>query len=226
MKLSKYGVSLKKLREEDIELVRNWRNSKRIIQFMEYREYITPEMQKKWFHSIDNFNNLYFIIEYNNERIGLVNDKNIDWQAKTSESGIFISEPKYNNTYVPLLVSMCGIETWFYIAGWHKQYSRMLKTNTRAVKFNKMLGYELCEGQENIENQLYILTKENFNKKAKRLQKAVRIIAGTDIMTTIKFDEYDYKIGLAQKFENFFKNMPVKLKYKKIKTGKLFYINM
>ncbi|MDZ7743378.1 MAG: hypothetical protein U5Q03_16975 [Bacteroidota bacterium] len=46
MKLFKYGISLNRLKEDDIELVRKWRNSRKINQFMEYREEITPEMQK------------------------------------------------------------------------------------------------------------------------------------------------------------------------------------
>ena len=78
MKFRKYGITLTRLREDDIELVRKWRNSPGIQQYMEYREFITEEMQKKWFESINNLQNFYFIIEYENKKIGLINTSNID----------------------------------------------------------------------------------------------------------------------------------------------------
>ena len=85
----------RRLTREDIELVRNWRNSELISQYMEYKEYITPEMQLKWFRSIDNFFNLYFIIEYKGQKIGVINGKDIDWEERSMETGVFIGEKKY-----------------------------------------------------------------------------------------------------------------------------------
>ena len=73
MKISKYGIDLVRLTEEDIEMLRQWRNSPQIQQFMEYREEITAEMQKKWFDSINNVNNFYFIIHFEGQKIGLIN---------------------------------------------------------------------------------------------------------------------------------------------------------
>ena len=89
------GIKVERLREKDIELVRTWRNSQFVKQYMNFRETITPEMQMKWFKSIDNFNNLYFIIHYKNEKVGLGNIKNIDWEKREGEVGIFISKQKF-----------------------------------------------------------------------------------------------------------------------------------
>ena len=38
----KYGITLKRLTVDKIELVRNWRNDPKISQYMEFRDYITP----------------------------------------------------------------------------------------------------------------------------------------------------------------------------------------
>lgn len=54
MIISKYNIRYIRLQEEDIELVRKWRNHPSITKYMVYREEITPEMQKKWFASINN----------------------------------------------------------------------------------------------------------------------------------------------------------------------------
>ncbi len=55
-----FAVTLSRLTIDDIELVRQWRNSETVRQFMEFREEITPEMQIKWFKSIDNEINNYY----------------------------------------------------------------------------------------------------------------------------------------------------------------------
>ena len=54
MIIRKYGISLERLTEEDIELVRQHRNSEFIRKRMFYQKMITEEEQKKWFQSINN----------------------------------------------------------------------------------------------------------------------------------------------------------------------------
>lgn len=176
---------------DDIELVRNWRNSSRVSQFMEYRDHITPEMQEKWFESVNNNYNLYFIIEYKNEKIGLINGKDIDWGNKAMETGIFIADEKYLNTHVPLLTVLLfgelGIMTFGLTA-----YSHILKTNHRAIRYNKFIGFNLCEGQEDVENQLYVMTKESYMKKAKLIRAAFFKLTGIGD-TVISFEKHDYE---------------------------------
>ena len=88
MKLEKYGIILKRLTYDKIELVRNWRNDPKISQYMEFRDYITLEMQEKWFQKINNDNNFFFIIEYEGKEIGIANIKDIEYKEKTGEAGI------------------------------------------------------------------------------------------------------------------------------------------
>ena len=45
--LKQYGVTLTRIQEKDIELIRYWRNQSDIVNFMEYKNYIFPEAQKK-----------------------------------------------------------------------------------------------------------------------------------------------------------------------------------
>lgn len=204
MKFYKYGITLERLREEDIELVRHWRNSDPVRMNMNYQEIISPEKQHEWFNSINNVNFHYVIIHYRGEKIGLLNDKNIDWENLTSETGIFIGRPEFYHTFVPNLVSIAGIETLFYFIGWKKQYAHILRTNTNAVKYNLQLGYQLCEGQEGIDHQRYELTRESFDKTAGKIQKMVRSIAGGDTKCKLLIEPEDYKTGIAQKFEDLF----------------------
>ncbi|HOP12566.1 hypothetical protein [Lentimicrobium sp.] len=212
MKLFKYGITLERLKETDIELVRQWRNSDPVRLNMAYREIISPEQQLQWFRSVDNLENNYLLIYYKGEKIGLLNDKNVDWEARTSESGLFLGRTEFYSTFVPYLVSVAGIETTFYFLNWNKQYAHILRGNTRAISYNAQLGYRLCPDQEEAENQQYELTREGFELKAGRIKKAVRQLAGDDLKTTLLLEPEDYKSGLALRYESLLAACPLSLR--------------
>jgi RimJ/RimL family protein N-acetyltransferase len=219
MKFFKYGIILERLKEEDIELVRQWRNSDPVRLNMKYRELITPGQQKQWFNSINNLQVNYFMIYYQGEKIGLLNDKNIDWESRTSESGIFLGRTEYYNTFVPYLVSVAGIESSFSLTGWNKQYAHILRSNTNAIRFNLQLGYQLCEGEEENDHQWYEMTRMSFEQKAGKIRKAVKLIAGDESHASVLFEPLDYTIGLAQKFEELFTIYSPQLERKETHEG-------
>lgn len=196
MIITKGNFLFRRLTIDDIELVRRWRNSSLVTQYMAYREEITPEMQLQWFQSVDNVNNMYFIIEYKGEKIGVINAKNIDWESRSMETGVFIGEKKYLNTEVPLLAVLIfgelGVANFNLTA-----YAHILKSNTRAIRYNKFMGFQLCEGQENEENQLYKMTKASHLKKARLIRAAFfRLLGNKEIV--LQFEKHDYDSGFAQ----------------------------
>ncbi|HBI01053.1 MAG TPA: hypothetical protein DDY18_05455, partial [Flavobacterium sp.] len=79
MRIKKFGLTLSRLRRDDIELVRTMRNREDIRNSMEFRDIISSEQQLKWFHSIDNIYNNYFIIESENRKVGLIHGKNTNF---------------------------------------------------------------------------------------------------------------------------------------------------
>jgi len=202
MKLFKYGIILERLKEEDIELVRQWRNSDPVRLNMEFRDIISPEQQREWFISIDNLQNNYLMIYYKGEKIGLLNDKNVNWDTRTSESGLFLGRTEFYSTFVPYLVSVAGIETTFYFLNWKKQFAHILKSNLNAIKYNSQLGYILSKSQDHSENQQYELTRDRFEQSAGKIRKAVRLLAAEDIKTRLLLEPADYSSGLAQRYES------------------------
>jgi len=225
MKLFKYGITLERLRQEDIDLVRQWRNSDPVRLNMEYRKVISPEQQEAWFKSIDNLNNNYLLIHYKGEKIGLLNDKNINWKNRTSESGLFLGKTEYYATFVPYLVSIAGIESNFYFLQWNKQFAHILKTNSNAIRFNLELGYRLCANQDEVENQLYEMTRVSFEQKAGKIRKAVRLLADDDLKMKFLIEPSDYKSGLAQKFKPLFRNQLHLLEHRETEDG-TWYIEL
>ncbi len=198
MKLVRYGIELERLKEKDIELVRQHRNSDAIRQTMEFREYITPEMQKAWFMKINNLQNIYLLIHYQGEKIGLINAKNIDWEKQELESGIFLWETRYYETFVPAIVSIMLTDMCFELFNWDALYAHILKTNTRAITYNTALGYERVPGQDNAENQLYRLTPEHFLKKTARIREMIKKMFPGNSTARFILEPEDFQNGIAE----------------------------
>lgn len=198
MIISGYGIELIRLRNEDLELVREKRNSAEVKQYMEYRDEITPEMQEKWFAGVNNINNNYFVIRTGTEKIGLIYGSQINWTTKeTGNGGIFIWDPKWYDNPVSLQATFVLIELTFLL-GLERTFVKVLRTNQRAIKFNLDLGYELVAGQEHVQNQLYVLNKEKFFKQTERVRRALRLQTGDVFHITIDQPEVEAEAHLHQ----------------------------
>jgi len=171
MVISNYGVLLQRLTLDKIEMIRNWRNDAKISQYMEFKEYITPEMQKKWFDKINNDDNYYFIIQVDNKEVGLINIKDIDYNIKEGEAGIFIYDDEYLNSEVAFKAVFVLFDYCFYKLKLEKIKAHILKTNKRAVKYNMSLGYKIVDSNDINENQLYSLKLDDYLEKRNKLLK-------------------------------------------------------
>ncbi len=191
MKYIRYGVTLTLMRESDLEMVRQWRNDPVVVRNYAYREYITPEMQTDWFKTVNNHRNLYTIIHYRGEQVGVINLKHIDWEQKTFEGGIFIPYERHHNTPLPAIVSVLTTEipfTWF---DWNVGYAHVLQSNKQTQAFIRQLGYELSPGQESVENQEYRITRENYLRKSARLKKAIFALTGEEAPGILVIEKED-----------------------------------
>lgn len=169
--IEKYGIILSLLTNDKIELVRKWRNDPKVSQYMEYRKIISSEQQKKWFNNINNGkDNFYWIIKYKDEEIGLINIKDVDYEKLTGESGVFIYSDKYLSTDISYRAHLAMFDYIFNIVGLEMVYCHILKTNIRAQRFTLYIGMKKADGQENIENQLYILTKNEYFNNINRIR--------------------------------------------------------
>lgn len=176
--LSQYGVTLKRVTANDIEEIRYWRNKPFIRNTMQFRKHITKKMQQEWFYSINNKYNYYFLIQYKNKNIGVINVRDVNLKEMYGEGGIFIWDKNYWNTFIPSFATFILLDFIFNILQVStKSFIRILKSNEKAIAYNKALGYVLVPYQENKQHQVYVLTKEDYNTKTKKLKKAAQIIS-------------------------------------------------
>ena len=195
MIISKYNIRFSRLREEDIELVREWRNHNSIRKYMVYREHITSEMQKEWFASINNIYNLYFIIEYKGKKIGLINGKDINWEDKSMETGIFIWSKYYRKTHIPVLCTLIFAELGILVWDLNPR-ATILKSNDRALKYNKMLGFKVIEDDPEKEYVKMEMNKSSSGFVAKKLKAALNLLAG-DEPIKFEFEKGDFESGIV-----------------------------
>src|SRR5215510_89076 len=95
MRFSRFGLTLEKLQHQHLELVRQWRNSDRVLPYMRYRKLIQPEDQLRWFHALDPATNWYFIAQIRDVPFALFHIKNIDWKQECGESGGFVGNQEF-----------------------------------------------------------------------------------------------------------------------------------
>jgi UDP-4-amino-4,6-dideoxy-N-acetyl-beta-L-altrosamine N-acetyltransferase len=222
MFLEHYDIRLSRLQKNDLELLREWRNSPLIRQTMEFREFISSEMQLEWFNSINNENNIYLIISHENKEVGLLNAKNINWDEKSFESGIFFWDTNYYNTFIPALVSLIATNFCFKILNYNVLYAHTLKTNKHAIKYNLSLGYELTEGQEDKENQMYFLTLEKFRKIARKFRRLIDLFSSANKESFVVIEAHDYEHNYGSFFEE--KLIAAGLKPNKTQRGTEFVL--
>ncbi len=169
MILTKYDITLSRLTEDKIELVRHWRNDPKISQYMEFREHITAEMQKAWFQRINNPQNYYFILIFEGQEIGLANIRDIDTEHQSGEGGLFIYADAYLNSEVPFRAVLALNDFCFETLGLKEMIAHIMQDNPRALEFNVALGYVRDDSQDSNPKQKYILTKETYFKHRERI---------------------------------------------------------
>ena len=86
MILQRFNITLTSLELKDIEMVRMWRNSDEIKQYALNQDHITSEQQQKWFDSLQNKEDEYFVIHTEDNPIGLIwfnkSDKRVEQTIK------------------------------------------------------------------------------------------------------------------------------------------------
>jgi RimJ/RimL family protein N-acetyltransferase len=173
MLITGYDIALRRLMADDIEMVRQWRNSMQVSAYMEYREPISAEQQREWFRNIDQVQHNYFLILQNEVPAGLIYGSEIDWEKGiTGNSGIFMGDERYFATELPLRAAFLLTDTGIAL-GQKWNYIKVLRDNQRAIFFNKKLGYRLLPDQEKIYNQRYVLDTAEYLEKTRSLKKAL-----------------------------------------------------
>jgi RimJ/RimL family protein N-acetyltransferase len=172
-------IILKTLRAEDIEQIRNIRNSSEISKYFLYRKYITKQEQKSWFQRISmSENDFYFSIYIKDKLIGLTEIKKINWDLKIGEGGIFII-PEYQNSFNSFETSILMLDYAFDRLKLNTMKARVIRSNIRAIKYNKVFGFKEYNNYEQIiynKKEEIILLKLTYNDYLESRESIAKLI--------------------------------------------------
>ena len=133
-------IKLIKLEKIHLELVMNWRMKKEVTKYMFTDPILTMEKQVDWFKNIKN--ELYWIIEKENQPIGLINIVNINVNDKSCYCGHYIGEEGYRGIGIGKNVE-CNIYDYiFETLKLNKIYFEVIGYNIAAIRLHQSLGCE------------------------------------------------------------------------------------
>jgi RimJ/RimL family protein N-acetyltransferase len=162
------GFRLIRLQRDQIEQVRQWRNSENVRKYMAFRDEITPEMQESWFGKLDPATQYYYIIETSGKPVGLINIKDV--HDGEGEGGIFIADESMQNGVLPLQAIIAMYDFGFNELSLQTIKAHILSTNTRAIRFNQSLGFKKLAGQEELSNQGWSVSREDYFHKTRAMR--------------------------------------------------------
>lgn len=198
MVIEKYGIRLESITPSDLELVRYWRNKDHVRLNMHYRDIITKEMQLKWFHEMDKSTNMYFIILQDNNKIGLINLKEIDRKQKIAEAGIFIGDTKQLNSLVSIPATIALMEFAFERLKLDKLIAKVAVDNEKAILFNEALGYRPGKLKSTDGFVYYETNQTDFTAATKKFMPIMEKLSGVTSLSISNTERELYNIEVSR----------------------------
>ena len=135
-------IELIPLQETDIELVRNWRNSPGVAQYMYNETQITAEQQQKWFAKISQDPSCrYWIIAYEDKKVGLASITGIDTTLQSCYWAFYLGDTSIRGAGIGSKVEYNVIEYTFGELDLNKLRCEVFVTNDKVIKMHEKFGF-------------------------------------------------------------------------------------
>lgn len=147
-------VELRELSLNDTEKIVRWRNQDFVLENFIDKRLITKESHINYYHSrIETGLVKQFIIVCDDIDVGTTFLRDIDYQKKDAEFGIFIGEKDYLSKGVGSKAAKLIIEFGFEKLQLDKIFLRVLTNNTRAQKSYEKVGFHLDDSNKYLKNE-------------------------------------------------------------------------
>lgn len=128
----------------DLEIIRNWRNSSLIRDVSYNRDYISAEQHQSWFSNIQGDPlQIHWIIVIENVDAGYVAIKNIDTKNKKCEfASLYIGNPDFLLSGAGALAELKVIDYIFETyPAIDKIYCEVIDSNRKVINLHKRFGF-------------------------------------------------------------------------------------
>lgn len=168
------NIHLEKMLEEDIELVRNWRNKEYVRNQLLSQNTISEDDQRRWFTNVqaNEEEEKYFLALDGDFKFGLFYLKAIT--SDSAETGAFVGEEKYLSTHKPITAAFLLMCYCFDELKLKQLTACHFKTNKRASRSDAFLGYITTKEEDGVVYNK--ITKEEFQKKREIIVKTFEVI--------------------------------------------------
>lgn len=131
---------LREMEENDLTMVLEWRNQKRVRENMYSNHLISEEEHRQWYATLDRVTNEYLVFEFDEQPVGLSYFNRLNPIHKRAEWGFYLGGtdlPRGTGTLMGLLSLDYGYEQLELI----KIYGEVLDYNQASQKLFERLGF-------------------------------------------------------------------------------------
>ncbi len=140
------SVTLRAIREDDLENIMRWRMDPDITKYMNTNPKLTLEGQKKWLAAIQNNPDVkYWMIEVDGEPAGVINLTKLQDPSGDLGWAYYMGEKKLRSIKTALSLEMSMYDYVFNTLHKNAVYSDVFTLNQGVIQLHKMCGCEVVE---------------------------------------------------------------------------------
>lgn len=140
------SITLREIREADLEQIMNWRMDPDITRYMNTNPKLTLEGQKKWFSSVQSNEDVrYWVIEVEGQAAGVLNLTGLTNPTGDIGWAYYVGEKRLRSMKVALSLEMSMYDYVFDRLGKQAVYSDVFTLNKGVIVLHQLCGCEIVE---------------------------------------------------------------------------------
>jgi UDP-4-amino-4,6-dideoxy-N-acetyl-beta-L-altrosamine N-acetyltransferase len=133
---------LRPLGPDDLELVRGWRNSPAVAQYMYTADAISAEQQQAWYTRISQDSTVqYWLIYYQDRPVGVANLYAISQRNRSCYWAFYLGEENLHGSGIGAKVELAVLEYVFEELKLNKLACEVFVTNEKVVAMHEKFGF-------------------------------------------------------------------------------------
>ena len=140
--MAETGAALRRMRLDDITVVREWRNLPDVARYMYTDHQISEGEHARWFgDALDRPDRMYWIIELDGQPVGLANLVDISERHRRASWAFYLADPAVRGRGVGSFTETFVLEHAFVELRLHKLCCEVLGSNDAVVKMHQKFGF-------------------------------------------------------------------------------------
>lgn len=140
-------VVWRQIREDELEMVMNWRMMPEITRYMYTDPKLTMEQQRAWYQkSKTDKNNETFMVEVNGVPAGILNITDIDDKNKRCSWGYYVAVKELRSLELAMMLEWNVYDYAFYHLDLNKVAGEIFSFNKAVLRIHRMCG-SVVEGE-------------------------------------------------------------------------------